>query len=325
MHTLEEVKNLIKQGKILLLSGHEKLLSQLPRGNWLGGTSSYFMTENGGTITDDLIEVTQLPDFIFESNFKYYDAESLKNIYKDGYENGFSVIIIPAFSNSHLQFAQEVPSYEQFAVKPLVGWISGLNLSDPNAAAPKVFLGTEASVSNENAVVAHFKIPVGKIAEVSIINIFTEENSIELEFPETGFDTSDVIVNDKRINFVDFLNENNLMIEYPLIANYSGAMINTSFKAIDTEAKKVLFYAPVFKGVKYKFAKTHGDYVEEVMKYVSTDKESISTFSCNCILNFLKLNLEGKRIGNICGPITFGEIAYQLLNQTLVNLDIRDI
>jgi hypothetical protein len=41
-------------------------------------------------------------------------------------------------------------------------------------------------------------------------------------------------------------------------------------------------------------------------------------FSCNCILNFLYGELEGKSIGTFTGPVTFGEIAYQLVNQTLV-------
>ncbi|RME83260.1 MAG: hypothetical protein D6785_06920, partial [Planctomycetota bacterium] len=41
-------------------------------------------------------------------------------------------------------------------------------------------------------------------------------------------------------------------------------------------------------------------------------------FSCNCILNYLYGKLEGKKTGNITGPMTFGEIAYVLLNQTLV-------
>ena len=47
-------------------------------------------------------------------------------------------------------------------------------------------------------------------------------------------------------------------------------------------------------------------------------------FSCNCILNYLYGELEGKKIDNISGPITFGEIGYQLLNQTLTFLYIED-
>jgi hypothetical protein len=53
--------------------------------------------------------------------------------------------------------------------------------------------------------------------------------------------------------------------------------------------------------------------------------EKKSVFSCNCILNFLYGGFEGKRINNFNGPITFGEIAYQLINQTLVYVLIEDL
>ena len=45
-------------------------------------------------------------------------------------------------------------------------------------------------------------------------------------------------------------------------------------------------------------------------------------FSCNCILNYLYGNLEGKTTPPYAGPVSFGEVAYQLLNQTLVYCEI---
>jgi hypothetical protein len=42
-------------------------------------------------------------------------------------------------------------------------------------------------------------------------------------------------------------------------------------------------------------------------------------------LNFLYGELEGKKTGTITGPMTFGEIAYQLLNQTMIFLEIEKI
>jgi hypothetical protein len=35
--------------------------------------------------------------------------------------------------------------------------------------------------------------------------------------------------------------------------------------------------------------------------------------------------LAGKQTGAFTGPVTFGEVAYQLLNQTLVYLKIHDL
>ena len=48
-------------------------------------------------------------------------------------------------------------------------------------------------------------------------------------------------------------------------------------------------------------------------------------FACNCILNYLYGKLEGKKTGHLTGPFTFGEIAHQLLNQTLVRLCVYDV
>ena len=61
------------------------------------------------------------------------------------------------------------------------------------------------------------------------------------------------------------------------------------------------------------------------MKKVSMLKADKVFFSCNCVLNYLYSNLEGKKVGSFTGPMTFGEIAYVLLNQTLVYLQVQDI
>ena len=42
----------------------------------------------------------------------------------------------------------------------------------------------------------------------------------------------------------------------------------------------------------------------------------------NCILNYLYCELEGRKIPPYYGPVTFGEVAYQLMNQTLVYCEI---
>lgn len=104
-----------------------------------------------------------------------------------------------------------------------------------------------------------------------------------------------------------------------------GAMINISFKNIDYAKKQVNFYAPVFSGFRYKIAKPVNDYFGSFIKKVPADSGDKVFFACNCILNFLYAGLEGRKFSNFTGPITFGEIAYQLLNQTLVYLTIEDV
>ena len=62
----------------------------------------------------------------------------------------------------------------------------------------------------------------------------------------------------------------------------------------------------------------------QARKVVGLDTDNV-VFSCNCVLNYLFSNLENKKTGAFVGPVTFGEIAYQLLNQTLVYLEVKDI
>ncbi len=59
------------------------------------------------------------------------------------------------------------------------------------------------------------------------------------------------------------------------------------------------------------------------MQQVPADIGAVA-FSCNCILDDLYSELAGKRTGIFTGPVTFGEIAYQLVNQTLAYLVVRD-
>ena len=90
---------------------------------------------------------------------------------------------------------------------------------------------------------------------------------------------------------------------------------------IDEQNKKVIFYAPIFKNREYKFAQKLENYIEK-FNFAIKDIGKVD-YACNCILNYLYGGLEGQKI-NLPGATTFGEIAYQLLNQTQIYLKILD-
>jgi len=69
-------------------------------------------------------------------------------------------------------------------------------------------------------------------------------------------------------------------------------------------------------------AKAISNYESLFNNRIARHKNKTAVFSCNCILNFLYGELENKKIEAFAGPITFGEIAYQLVNQTLVYVSI---
>lgn len=319
-----DVIAMIAAGKKLLLAGDESVLSDLPAGNWIAGTIPYFMGEKGGIFTQSDIFVTELPDFVLATHVKVYDETNIQNVYADAPRHGFSVILIPASSPTHFTFALNAPGFPGFATKPLIGWIAGGALNS-EATTPKVFDGTRQQALENGAVVLHVELPANKLAEIDIVNIFEQSDGDTITFPEDGFSAGDVLINGQPKNFAEYLRENKIDTRLLLITDLYGAKINISFKSMDFDQKVVHFYAPVFKGYRYKIARPVDDYFGSFVNRVPQNAGERVFFACNCILNFLYAGLEGRKFANFTGPITFGEIAYQLLNQTLVYMTIEDI
>ena len=319
---IEELKAKMAQGGYYFVAAAEELLKQLPKGNWIGGTIPLFMTEQGGIQARDKAYALKLPTYITRAEIRVYDEKSLANIYKDAPGNGFSLIIIPASSKTHLSFALNAPGYEEFASSPLAGWISGVPLPNIDRAVPKVFDGRTSQALDNAAVVMHLTLPKGKTAVVGIINIFEPSDGDILTFPGDGFKTSDVLVNGQKRNFAQYIAEKELDTKLPLVADYGGAMINVSFNEVAAPGGEVSFFAPVFRNTKYRHAKPVGEYLRAFMDQKPGGIDDRILFSCNCMLNYIHSGLEGKRTIGFTGPVTFGEIAYQLLNQTAVYVEI---
>lgn len=317
--TTQEASDLIRSGKRLLVSGDESLLAALPVGEWIGGTIPYFMTEDGGLFTQDKVQVALLPDFVTAATVKFYGAEELASIPADYKPNGFSYVVIPAFSEVHQKFAKDCSTWSGVFDRPLVGWIAGIDLKDLGKVSPKVFNGQTGEVSASKAAVMHVDLPEHKYAHANIINLFRQDDGDTITFPVAGFEVGECFVNGQPRNFAEYIQDKKINIQQPLVADYMGAMVNASFQSVDASAGKVALYAPVFSGVEYKIANKLGDYEAEFRKEIDA-KNLDPVFSCNCILNYLYAKLEGKKTGHIVGPITFGEIAYMLLNQTMVYL-----
>ena len=321
---LHDVTKMINTGHRLILAGDEELLKKLPKGNWIGGTIPYFMGENGGINTKEMIFVDEVPQFAKNISVKFYDEKTLPDIASDEFKNGYSVLIIPAFSPSHFSFAQDSKYYTDIFLHPLVGWIAGFDIGDIGKTTAKVFNGSLGEWSDSKAVVMHIELPTNKTPIVDVINLFTQAEGEIITFNNKGFGVSECFINGKKKIFSDYLLEKNIDTKLPMVANFLGAMINISFRSIDKEKKYVSFYAPVFPNIEYKMATPVVDYVYSFNK-MFLGLDIVPVFTCNCILNYLYSELKGKKTAHLTGPITFGEIAYQLLNQTLVYLKIEDI
>jgi len=312
----------IRAGKYFSIAGDESALAQLPRGNWIGGTIPYFMTAAGGCTSRDQVFVTEIPAHGETPRLRLCDLDALPMICHNAPDNGFTLLILPAFSQAHERFAHDAPNYEDMYMKPLAGWIAGIHLDDLGKRTPKVFLGETGEMSDQVAAVIDVPLPAEKMARIDIINLFRQGDGDAITFTEAGFSAEHCLVNGQPAVLSDYLTALRIDTRLPLVADYCGAMINVSFKAVVPSEQRVDFYAPVFPGQVYRIAAPVHDYVTAFQEAIPSGIDGL-TFSCNCILNYLHSNLEGRRTAGVTGPITFGEIAYQLLNQTLVYLSVE--
>lgn len=320
MMTTAEAAEKIKSGAVLMVAGSEEALSKLPAGKWIGGTAVYFMASDGGRMDRENVFVTEI-DGAVNARPVIYQGEDLPNLSMGRFESGMSMILIPGFSKAHQDFAINGMTYPGLFDQPLMGWIAGVHLDEIGSVTPKVFDGATATMHEDGAAVLHVELPEGVMPDMNIVNLFTQdEDADEITFLATGFDATKALVNGKEVDFAAYITENGIDTALPLVANYAGAMINVSFQAVGED--KVDFYAPVIEGVSYRLAKSAGDYAENFASRVTMDGST--QMSCNCILNYVYGELEGKTTGTSTGPATFGEIAYILLNQTFVHLELHD-
>ena len=316
--SLDKAVSLIREGKTLHIAADESLLDKLPTGKWIGGTTPYFIAADGGILTKDRLFVNDM-DFAEEIRVAVYGKYNIFQIVEECYDNGLTMLILPFGSAVAAQYAKGAPDVEELLMRPTVGWVAGFDLHTGGEA--KVYDGTTGKSYTDKAVAMYMKLPRDKTAMVNIVNIFEgDKTDPTITFPENALDVSQCWVNGQEVNFAAYIRRKGIDTQMPLVADYNGVYINTSIKAVGNG--RVGLYAPVFRGVEYRFAMRVGDYAEAFKNRIGGAGAGQPVFSCNCILNYLYGSLEGKKTPPYVGPVTFGEVAYQLLNQTLVYCEI---
>lgn len=316
---LQQAAALIERGECLAIAGQTECLAALPRGNWIGGSTPYFMASEGGTCRLDRVFVQR---FGHGGEIACYDRERLPHILEDAPENGFSILILPAGSPVLEDYAREAPDYPEMFIKPIAGWVAGVHLDRLAGEPAQVVDGRSGQRFADQAVALHLPLPPGQSAVVHAVNLFRPGSGPTLEFEQTGFAAGDCLIDGVRGNLAQLIRARGIDTRLPLVADYCGALLNVSIQSLEPEPGLVSFYAPVFAGVQYRFADPVEDYAERFLQAMPSGGGPI-LFGCNCILNYLYSQLQGRRTGRLTGPITFGEVAYQLLNQTAVYLTLE--
>jgi hypothetical protein len=320
--SIAEASLFIASGASLFVAGSAEALAALPKGRWIGGSTPYFMTEAGGVLDHGKVFCTVL-DEAAQTRIDVVPADDLPRLLAGRFAHGFSYVLVPAFSAVHQGFALGAPALPGLYDQPLIGWITGIDLADLGQAKPVAVNGETGTAYEDAAVVMHVSLGGERFAEADIVNLFTQGAGAEIVFPATGFAATTALVDGQEVNFAAWLRAGGVATALPLVADYNGAMVNVSFQAVHED--RVEFYAPVVAGRAYRLAAPVGDYPAAYGTYCGAldNTDAACALSFNCILNYLYAALEGKTTGGFVGPVTFGEIAYILLNQTLVRLDVK--
>lgn len=321
--TADEAKALISSKAKLCISGEEATLLTLPKGDWIAGTIPYFMADEGGTFTKDKVFVTDISDIATNITIKTFSPDAISGFTENRFSNGFTYAIVPGMSEVHSTYALMTHDISDIMNQPVFGWISGIDLANLGKMTPKVINGQTGEIYENEAAMMFVELPPDKTAHIDIINIFEQDaQSPTFTFDSNGFSALDCTIDGKKQNLKEFVEKNGIDTKLPLVADYAGAQINISFQELAKDGT-TYFYAPVQKGIEYKLAKPIDNYISKFTSQTERLNCNDIAMSCNCILNYLYAELEGVKTGGITGPITFGEIAYILVNQTLVYLRIE--
>ena len=206
MLTVAEAAKRIEAGDVMVLAGAAELLTQLPRGNWIGGTTVYFVTETGGAVVRDRLFCTTFSE-AKGATPRHLEPAELSKI-ADGYApHGVTMIMIPAFSIAHSNFAVDGQTYPGLFDQPLAGWITGVHLDEIGTRAPMVYDGATGQGHDEGAVLLHVALPETAQIDLDILNIFAqgEQADLTFTFPDSGFAAKTAVVNGVAVDFAKYI------------------------------------------------------------------------------------------------------------------------
>jgi hypothetical protein len=318
--TPEEASAMIRRGDRLLFAGDYALLAALPKGNWIGGTTPFFMLHPDLRVTSyDKLFVTEMPDFVKQITIQEYDYTNIKNIYNDAERLGnvVTILILPFGSKVSSEFSINATYFDNFAARPLCGWVAGRPLDTIMTEPSYVVSGIDGEAYTDIALAMHIELPDTKYAELHIFNPYKQGKGDEISFENNSVVITDALINGKKRNFAEYLREVGFDAKLPFVANYSGEMINVVCCGM-TE-KEIYLSAPVFKSINYKIAE-----IDDQINEPSLLSDKI-LLSITCIGNFIQPDICAQYLCKMNGPVVYGEVAYQQLNQTTVYITIDDV
>lgn len=317
---LEEAADFIETGAPCVIAGPSEALRRLPTGNWIGGSTPSFITRRESGDAGPHVLLTVLPEAT-RFSLGWCGPDELDRLAQEAPEHGFSFLIVPFDSEVHRRFAIGGREIEGLFLRPVIGWVAGVpELAE--GVSPICVLGSTGEVTSVAVVFFHMELPPSKTATIRAINVYKPSNGPVYRFPKAGFSVRECWVNGEQALLADHARKHDGALKLPLIGDFAGASVNVSIRQINEDGTVDLF-APVFPEVDYRFAKPLDSFSGRLVTELSQRRSSGEcSFSCNCVLNRIDGPLPDEILAEIEGPVTFGEIAYQLLNQTIVQLRV---
>ena len=188
-----EAAAVIGTGAVALLAGSEAALASLPPGQWIGGTTVYFMTDQGVVVDTERLFCTVIDEAV-EARIAHFALAEHSILTAGQYRNGFTYVLVPAFSAAHRSYALNAAGFANLDAQPVMGWVTGVAVDEIGVRPPKVFHGATGQAFEDAVLALYVCLPDGITAELDTVNLFTQGTGPEIVFPQTGFLAGDCLV-----------------------------------------------------------------------------------------------------------------------------------
>jgi hypothetical protein len=321
--TTDEANALIARGCVLHIAGDEQAMRRLKRGNWIGGTTPYMLTHDGGMVERDKVFVTELPVPPDAASTEFVDIGHIPAISVDAPRFGFTLVIMPAMSEVHSIYSLTSANIPGIRDIPLMGWVSGVHADQRDKAKAKVFDGVTGEVADDRIVVMRARLPFSKEAKVDIVNLVMPGTGDTFVFDAPSFSVRECEINGKREDLYEYAVRNRIGVHQPLVTEMNGEPICVSLRGVDAETRSVQFFAPVMRGRVYRLGDAVTGYRDRLIRTIK-ERALHPVLAFNCFHNYAFGGLMAPSPYPLPGPVVFGELAHVLMNQTLVCLSIRN-
>ena len=241
LYTIEAANRLIADGRWRHIAGDASTLARLARGNWIGGTIPYFLTDRGGCADRERVFVTDVATLQDGVSIDWIAPDRLADIPANAPAHGYSLVVMPAGSEVHRRYAIEAPDLSGLFETPIIGWVAGVHLDELGRSRAQVYDGRRGECADDRIAVLRARLPESCMAQIGIINLFRQGGGDVIRFPAAGFEAGACWVNDQPASIYDYARSCKLDLRLPLVADMSGEMINVSFQALDDAGHAVRF------------------------------------------------------------------------------------